>query len=88
MQWNAQNVDMSQLVESLSGLVGRQVIDKTGVTGRFDVNIEYNRDLAPGDEVAPSINTVLQDELGLKLDSGRAPVEVLVIDYVERPSEN
>ena len=80
------------------GNLGRQVIDKTGLTGNFDVHLEYAPDegLAGGppgqapstDSSGPSIFTALQEQLGLKLESSKAPVEMLVIDHVERPSEN
>lgn len=90
MRWRAQNIDMAQMTGALSSVLGRHVIDKTGFTGRFDLNLEFSRDPTPADDAttAPSIITLLQGELGLKLDSGRSPVEVFVIDHIERPSEN
>ena len=88
MRWTAQNIDVFQLVGALSSSVGRQVIDKTGFTGHFDLNLEYSPDPAPADAPAPPLITVLEQDLGLKLDSGKGPVEVLVIDHIERPSEN
>jgi uncharacterized protein (TIGR03435 family) len=90
MRWRAQNIDMAGMIMALSSSMGRQVVDRTGFSGRFDLNLEFSRDPAATDvaTTAPSIITVLQDELGLKLDSGRGLVEVLVIDHIERPSEN
>jgi bla regulator protein blaR1 len=88
MRWRAQNVGMGGVVGALSGALGRAVIDKTGFTGTIDVDVVFSRDGAPGDDVPPVLSTVLQDQLGLKIESGKGPVEVLVIDHVERPSEN
>jgi uncharacterized protein (TIGR03435 family) len=85
-------IDMEGTLSNLSKLLGvtlgRPVIDKTGVTGQFGFHLEFARDEAASDVSAgPSIFTALQ-ELGLKLDSAKGPGEFLVIDSVERPSEN
>lgn len=89
----------------LQGQVDRPVIDKTGLTGRFDIHLEFTRDASSGpvtlngvvtpgepapfaDGAGPSIFTAIQEQLGLKLSPDKGPVEVLVIDQVERPSEN
>src|SRR5262249_29253174 len=88
MQWNAQNIDMSGLVSTVANATDRSVIDKTGFTGRFDVNVQFTLNPAPGDLIADSLVSVLENQFGLKLESGRGPVEVFVIDHIERPSEN
>jgi uncharacterized protein (TIGR03435 family) len=88
VRWTAQNVGADGIVGALSSALGRSVIDKTGFTGKIDVDVVFSRDGAPGDDVPPVLSTVLQDQLGLKLESGKGPVEVLVIDHIERPSEN
>ena len=78
----------------LSNLLRRRVFDKTGFAGPFDVKLNWAPDaLVPGNPVEafrdlPSIFTALEEQLGLKLESGKAPIDVLVIDHVERPSEN
>jgi uncharacterized protein (TIGR03435 family) len=74
----------------LSSMLGRAVVDKTGLTGRFDIHLEYTPTelAAAADNPAPSIFTAVQEQLGLKLESARGPVQVLIIDRVERPSEN
>jgi uncharacterized protein (TIGR03435 family) len=66
--------------------VGRVVIDKTALRGRFDVDLDWGP--APGApaESAPSIFTAVQEQLGLKLESQRGAVEVLVIQHAERPT--
>ena len=74
----------------LSGVLGRKVIDKTGLEGNFDVDLHWTpderADAQPDD--GPSVFTAIQEQLGLRLESSKGPVEVLVIDRVERPSEN
>jgi uncharacterized protein (TIGR03435 family) len=79
----------------LSRLFGRPVIDKTGITGFYDVNLQFAPEGFPGGvadaqaaDPAPSIFTALQEQLGLRLDSAKGPVEVLVIDNVRKPTEN
>ncbi|HEX4134501.1 MAG TPA: TIGR03435 family protein [Bryobacteraceae bacterium] len=76
----------------LSDLLDRTVIDKTGLTGIFDFHLEWTSDQSADaqtdDTSGPSIFTAVQEQLGLKLESGRGPVEYLVIDHVEKPSEN
>ena len=69
----------------------RPVIDKTGITTKFDVELKWNLDettATPSADISPSIFTALQDHLGLRLQSTKGPVEVLVIDSVQKPSEN
>ena len=87
-----------QLVPPLSQFAERLVIDRTGLTGNFEIDLKWTPDrLPPGapppgaspliiDPNGPSLFTALQEQLGLKLESERAPVEVLVIDHVERPT--
>ena len=66
------------------GAAGRVVIDRTGLTRIFDFELRWAQD--PTDTTRPSIFTALQEQLGLKLESTRGPVDVLVIDHVERPA--
>jgi uncharacterized protein (TIGR03435 family) len=62
-------------------------IERTGLTGSYEVNLAraWNDDPNP---IAPSLFTALQDQLGLKLEPSKAPLDVVVIDHIERPSEN
>ena len=62
------------------------IIDKTAFTGLIDVKLTFSSDLAPDPE-APSLLTAIQD-IGLKLESTKAPIEVLVVDHVQRPPQN
>jgi uncharacterized protein (TIGR03435 family) len=85
---------------TLSGRLGRPVIDKTGLTGLFDIHLEYSQHFAaegalgrdvpttPDVPPKPDLMSALQAQLGLKLTSGVAPLDVIIIDHVERPSEN
>jgi uncharacterized protein (TIGR03435 family) len=99
-------VTMEELAgRALSMYVDRPVIDKTGLTGRFDVHLEFLHDRSASgptylngviaddpsvstDEATPSIFTALEKQLGLKLSPGKAPLETIVIDRAETPSEN
>ena len=74
------------LADLLTGHAGGVVIDKTGLAGNFDVELKWAPDLAPSD--LPSIFTAVQEQLGLRLVSEKVPSEVLVIDSIERPTEN
>jgi uncharacterized protein (TIGR03435 family) len=90
-------VSVGKLATSLSrsGL-DRPVFDRTGLTGEFDLHLKWAAEVpasAPGpgnidDPTGLSIFTALKEQLGLKLESAKGPVEVLVIDHVEKPSEN
>jgi uncharacterized protein (TIGR03435 family) len=86
---------LAQLVQMLQTEVGRVVVDKTALTGTFDFELTIPRtgpttDASPslGTDAAASIFTLLRDDMGLKLEPGRAPVEVLVVDHVERPTRD
>ena len=83
-------------VNLLSGPLDRVVINKTGLKGRYDVNLRYmpgsgqvayqnGEPTQPADDSAASIFTALQEQLGLRLEPGRGPVDVLRVDHVERP---
>ena len=97
----AGGVPVAQLATNLSQRVNRVVLDRTGLTGLYEFELEFTPDqlpqgppppgappLPPIDPNGPSIFTALQEQLGLKLDAQRGPVEVLVIDHVEQPTEN
>ena len=89
---------MAELAYVLSTVVDRAVLDRSGLTGAFDVDLRFSpeglRDVPAARDVdrpvsdSPSIFTALQEQLGLKLESTRGPVEVLVINSVERPTED
>ena len=74
----------------VGNMVGRPVVDMTGLNGQFDFTLEWTPGGidAPADATGPSIFTAVEEQLGLKLTSGKGPVEAIVIDHVERPSQN
>ncbi|MGA2651748.1 MAG: TIGR03435 family protein [Terracidiphilus sp.] len=87
-----------QMTQILNRELGRVVIDKTGLQGKYDLALTWSPDnhsanftngsadtAAP---IGPSIFTAVKEQLGLKLESAKAPVDVLVIDHIEAPSEN
>jgi uncharacterized protein (TIGR03435 family) len=90
---------LSQLVTTLSQFVRRTVVDRTGLKGDFDIDLKWTPDqmpagppppgappLPPIDPNGPSIFTALQEQLGLKLESSKDAVDVLVIDHIEAPA--
>ncbi len=78
-------ISMTTFARNLAQGAGRYVIDRTGLDGAYDLELEFTPDQSP-DTPGPSLFTAMQEQLGLKLESARAPVEVLVIDRVDRPT--
>jgi uncharacterized protein (TIGR03435 family) len=86
-QLKGSKISMSILASMLAQLLDRTVRDDTGISGDFDVKLDWS----PGqtaDVDGPSVFTALQEQLGLKLNPQKGPVEVLIIDSAERPSGN
>jgi uncharacterized protein (TIGR03435 family) len=90
----SRKVSTKKFAGTLSEIMGRPVLDMTGLTGVFDIDLRWTPDetqfdgkAKADDSGAPSIFGALQ-ELGLKLEARQGPVEVVVIDHIERPSEN
>jgi uncharacterized protein (TIGR03435 family) len=93
-------VTIAMFSNVLSGNVGRPVIDRTELPGSFDIELTFDPASAaqappgappgplPNDDTKPSIFTALQEQLGLKLESTRGPIDVLVVDQAERPKPN
>ena len=81
---------MATLAQILKGQAGRPVLDRTGLSGTYNVSLKWTltlgTDVPTGDAV--SIFTAVQEQLGLKLESAIAALDVVVIDRIERPSEN
>ncbi len=84
------NSTLSMLAAQFANDLRRPVIDQTGIAGIFDINLQWTPDNAEqkSDPSRPSLFTAVQEQLGLKLASLEAPVEILVVDRAERPSEN
>jgi uncharacterized protein (TIGR03435 family) len=83
---------MSELARVLAIPLDRPVVNRTGLAGLFDIHLQFTDDghgaTPPADAVNPSIFTALQEQLGLKLESTKGPIDVLVIDRVARPTAN
>ena len=92
----AHGADLNQTSWLLGNYLDRPVVNRTGLGKRFDFNMDYaaedrrpERASAPASETsAPSIFTAVQQQLGLKLEASKGPVDVLVVDYAEQPSDN
>jgi len=76
----------------LTSTLGRPVLDRTGLDGSFDVDVTFTPDNPTVDSTdapnAPSLMTAIREQLGLRLESTRAPVDVLVVDRVQPPTQN
>ena len=82
---------MAHLAKTLADQVHRTVINKTGLDGNYDLTLQWTPDGAPvstDTDSAPSFYTAVQEQLGLKLQPAKAPVEVLVVDHAAMPSDN
>ncbi|PYT85825.1 MAG: hypothetical protein DMG36_27155, partial [Acidobacteria bacterium] len=97
----AQALPMPTVAQVLTKILGRTVLDETGLTGEYDFTLEWNAinshaateeqqgtDSASPESVGPSIFTAIQEQLGLKLESRETTVDVLVIDHAEKPAES
>ena len=91
---SARAIDMPAFASALALFVHRPVLDRTELAGEFDLDMYYapdfalGPDTAPPTSTAPSLVTALREQLGLRLEAGRAPVEVLVIDRLQLPTDN
>ena len=89
---------ISQITTMLGGQTGRMVVDRTGLTGNWEFELSFSpeqrgapppgADAPVADPNLPSLFTALQEQLGLKLEGTKGPVEVLVIDSIEKPTED
>jgi uncharacterized protein (TIGR03435 family) len=81
------SIPVADFAGDLGAMVGRPVIDKTGLTGTYYMNLKWAGDISP-DSSLPSLPAALRDQFGLELKSEKASVDVLVIDHVEEPTPN
>jgi uncharacterized protein (TIGR03435 family) len=86
----AGGITMDSLARNLGSRAGRIVIDRTELVGYYQLTLKYDasREGFAANPDLPSLFTALREQLGLRLEPGRAPVQSLVIDHVERPTEN
>jgi uncharacterized protein (TIGR03435 family) len=89
---NAPKLPMDAFCQILEFEIGRPVVNQTGLTGPYAIELHYARDTAGGTAVTdtslPSLFTAVREQLGLRLESARLPVKMFVIDDAQRPSEN
>ena len=87
---DAANARLTGLPGILNDEVGRPVLDKTGLTGKYTFTVEYVPESAVATDQSggPSIFTAIEEQLGLKLQPAKAPMDVLVIDSIEQPAAN
>jgi uncharacterized protein (TIGR03435 family) len=80
---------ISGLVFALSDVLSRNVVDKTGLSGNYDIDLKWTPDDQQGTpDAGPTLFTALEEQLGLKLVPAKGPVDTFVVDHVERPTEN
>jgi uncharacterized protein (TIGR03435 family) len=84
---------MSDLATALEGLLREPVLDQTGMDGKYDIKLDFDQfelagRQAPPDHQQPPLMTAIREELGLKLDHQRREIPVIVVDSIERPSQN
>jgi uncharacterized protein (TIGR03435 family) len=96
-QYEQRGQQMAELARTLAALLGEHVIDRTGLAGPWDLIVDFSPEQLPGvlppgvsppsaDANLPSLFTAVQEQLGLKLERTRAPVEILVVDRAEMPA--
>jgi len=103
MRWRKTNASMTEIAKGLELLLGGPVVDSTGLSGKYDVTLSWYRELPievrrameaggespPPGEGGPTIRQALLSQLGLKVESKKAPVKVFVLDHADRaPAEN
>ncbi len=98
-KFTGQALSLSVLVDVLSRQLHRTVVDKTGLTGKYDFTLEYTPEGAqldgpshdgapPPDPNGPTVFTALEEQLGLHLNSTKGPIKTIVIDHIAAPTEN
>jgi uncharacterized protein (TIGR03435 family) len=95
--FKAQRSTVDSIAQGLAGVLGRPVKNETGLEGFYDFKMEWAPEPAAGggrpderaiDTLGPSLFTAVQEQLGLKLEARKGPMEVIVVDRAQRPSEN
>jgi uncharacterized protein (TIGR03435 family) len=93
---DATKISMANLATALSFVLARPVVDRTGVTGEFSIHLSFTPEEITPESLPPagldtpgaSVFSAVQEQLGLRLNPSKGPVAILVIDHVEKPSEN
>lgn len=85
---SAPSLTLDSLCQILEFDTSRPVVNQTGLTGPYAIELHYARDTAAADTSLPSVFTAVREQLGLRLESAKLPVKMFVIDDAQRPSEN
>jgi len=91
-------VSIDEIVQNMSRMVGRLILDRTGLQGRYDIDLKFSPEtdltvpptaaVERPPDASPSLFVALEDQLGLRLEPQRAPVNVVVVDSIQRPAED
>jgi uncharacterized protein (TIGR03435 family) len=81
-------IPLAELAFTLSGVFKQEVVDRTGIDGKFDLTLDWVPVEAEAAKDGPTISTALGEQLGLKLEAAKGPVKMLVVDHVEKASAN
>jgi uncharacterized protein (TIGR03435 family) len=81
-------IPLALVADTITTRLGRPVVDRTGLTGLFDVDLKFRAPTAPADSDEPDLVTAVEEQLGIRLESTRGPVEVTIFDRIERPTPN
>jgi uncharacterized protein (TIGR03435 family) len=90
-RWACHAVSIDKIVATVGRMMRAPVVDRTGLSGSYDVNVRFitdDRRRDPDAPFGPTFEEALQEELGLRLEKGKGEIEVLVVDHMEKPSEN
>jgi len=90
-RWTCHAVSVDKIVATVGSMMKSPVVDRTGLNGSYDVNVLFitdDRKAALNAPFGPSFEQALREELGLRVEKGKGEVEVLVVDHMEKPSEN
>lgn len=90
-EWKMRNNSMDEFAGFLRGFLDRPVVNETGVKGKYDFSLNWAREDAPANADTgglPGLLTALQEQLGLKVEADKGPTDVIVMDHVEKPSDN
>ena len=79
---------IATLASLMGSSAGRVIVDATGLAGNWDLDLTFVDQVQNSNADGPSLFAALEEQLGLKLEPGRAPVDVIVIDRLDRPSED
>jgi uncharacterized protein (TIGR03435 family) len=87
--WEMRGYPMSRFADMLGGAVDRVVVDRTGLSGTWNLELDFSADAVnPTPDDLPSIFTAIEEQLALRLEQARGPVDMLVIARIDRPAED